>query len=339
VKHLPELLLPWFAEHRRNLPWREDREPYHIWLSEIMLQQTRVEAVKPYYKRFLAALPDIAALAHAPQEQLLKLWEGLGYYSRVRNLQKAARQIVDQHGGIFPQEYDEIRALSGIGNYTAGAIASICFEQPTPAVDGNVLRVLTRYLAWDRPINDEKTKREAEAMLSPIYPKSNCGDFTQALMELGATVCVPNGAPLCSICPLRLRCLANKNSNQLLYPKKAAKKPRKEEHRTVFVLQCGDNLALYKRPENGLLAGLWQFPDVPQRLDIQEALAQAELWGLHPSGIEKVIDREHIFTHVHWFMTAVYLKCSQEAVFEWFSKDEIRENIGLPTAYRQFLEE
>ena len=205
---LPETLLPWFAEHRRDLPWRRDREPYHVWLSEIMLQQTRVEAVRGYYERFLTALPTVQALADAPEDRLLKLWEGLGYYSRARNMQKAAQVIVTQHGGVFPREYDDVRALPGVGPYTAGAICSICFELPTPAVDGNVLRVAARLLRLDAPVTEERIKRGIGEMLEKIYPAGRCGDFTQALMELGATVCLPNGEPKCALCPVAAFCAA-----------------------------------------------------------------------------------------------------------------------------------
>ncbi len=339
MEKLPNLLLPWFYENRRALPWRRDTQPYHVWLSEIMLQQTRVEAVKNYYERFLQKLPTIEALAHASENELLKLWEGLGYYTRVRNLQKAAQQITQRHSGIFPQQYDEVRALPGIGAYTAGAICSICFEQPTPAVDGNVLRVLSRYLASDRPINEERTKKEAVVRLTPIYPKDRCGDFTQALMELGAIVCLPNGAPLCESCPLKDFCKANQTHTQMQYPVKTAKKPRKQERRTVFILQCGEKLAVCKRPQKGLLAGLWQFPDVSGTLSVQEALQQARAWGVQPTDIQKTVCREHVFTHVHWYLTGIYLRCAAEATFTWVSAEELQEKIGLPTAYRQFLEE
>lgn len=184
LEQLPVLLLPWFAEHRRDLPWRRDREPYHVWLSEIMLQQTRVEAVRGYYLRFLERLPDIAALASAPEDVLLKLWEGLGYYSRVRNLQKAAQCVMEQHGGEFPQELSAIRALPGIGDYTAGAIASICFEVPAAAVDGNVLRVILRLTVCADSPADVRVRRRIGEELSAVYPAGHCGDFTQALMEL-----------------------------------------------------------------------------------------------------------------------------------------------------------
>lgn len=339
LEQLPGLLLPWFAEHRRDLPWRRDREPYHVWLSEIMLQQTRVEAVRGYYLRFLERLPDIAALASAPEDVLLKLWEGLGYYSRVRNLQKAAQCVMEQHDGEFPQELSAIRALPGIGDYTAGAIASICFEAPTAAVDGNVLRVILRLTVCADSPADVRVRRRIGESLSAIYPAGHCGDFTQALMELGATVCLPNGAPQCGACPLRALCEAHAQGTELQFPTKPPKKPRRIEQRTVFVLQCGDRLAVCKRPSHGLLAGLWQLPDVPGKLETAEALRQAEQWGVHPTGILKTAERTHIFTHVQWDLRGVWLTCAAEAPqFTWADENALQHEIGLPTAYRQFLD-
>lgn len=328
---LPERLLPWYDSHRRVLPWRRDREPYHIWLSEIMLQQTRVEAVKGYYEVFLRELPTVEALANAQEDQLLKLWEGLGYYSRVRNLQKAAREILSL--GVFPREYKDLLQLSGIGPYTAGAIASICFEKPTPAVDGNVIRVLSRILG--------KTveRQEATALLEPIYPVGRCGDFTQALMELGATVCGPNGEPKCSECPMGDRCRGKALGIQRELPQKQPKKPRRVERRTVFLLRCGDKLAVCKRPQRGLLAGLWQFPDTEGHLTMTEALELASQWGVAPQGPEMELERNHIFTHVEWKLKGIRLQCgTMSQAFQWFTEEEIGEKIGLPTAYRQFLD-
>lgn len=329
LKQLPNLLLPWYKENKRDLPWRRDTQPYHIWLSEIMLQQTRVEAVKGYYERFLQKLPTVEALAEADENELLKLWEGLGYYSRVRNLQKAAKQIVEQ--GAFPTEYTKVLELKGVGAYTAGAICSICFGFPTPAVDGNVLRVLSRVLAAEVDV------KQANALLVPVYPEGSCGEFTQALMELGATVCIPNGAPLCESCPLHGMCEAKKQSLQSNFPVKTKKKPRRVEHRTVFVLTCGEKLAVCKRPKSGLLAGLWQLPDVTGELTAEQAIAQAETWGVRPIAIEKTVKRQHIFTHVQWELTGVYLRCAEETHFTWVTEDERETQIGLPTAYRQFL--
>ncbi len=332
---LPGLLLPWYERNKRDLPWRRDREPYHVWLSEIMLQQTRVEAVKGYYARFLDALPTIEALAEAPQEQLNKLWEGLGYYSRVRNLQKAARQIMELHGGIFPAAYAEIRALAGIGDYTAGAVGSICFELPTPAVDGNVLRVCSRLAADASPIDRPQTKKALTASLEQVYPAGRCGDFTQALMELGATVCGPNGTPQCERCPLSRICLAHRDGIETELPVKSAKKPRRMEEMTVFLLHQDHAYALDKRPESGLLAGLWEFPHVPGKLELSQVLAQLDAWGAIPEEVERSSEKTHIFTHVQWEMRGWYIRC--RTLPEGFVHGRPAE-YALPTAFRQFLE-
>lgn len=332
---LPELLLPWYYVSARDLPWRQDREPYHVWLSEIMLQQTRVEAVRQYYIRFLTVLPTIADLAAAKEESLYKLWEGLGYYTRVRNLQKAAQVIMKDHNGCFPQNYDAIRALPGIGDYTAGAIASICFELPTPAVDGNVLRVVSRVTASDAPIDALSTKRCITKELAAVYPKGNCGTFTQALMELGATVCIPNGAPHCETCPLREICLAHARGMEQILPVKAKKKARRIEEKTVFLLHCEDQWAIEKRPKRGLLAGLWQFPNTEGVLTPEEAIRLAAQWGTEPIELEQQINRTHIFTHVEWHMTAYYIECREmPECFVWKQEEQFFEEIALPTAFR-----
>ena len=238
-EQLAENLVAWFRADHRDLPWRQDKEPYHVWLSEIMLQQTRAEAVKGYYARFLRELPTIEALARCEPDRLQKLWEGLGYYSRVRNLQKAAQMIVSRLGGEFPRTVDEIRKLPGVGAYTAGAIASICFELPAPAVDGNVLRVVSRVMADGACVSKQAVKDEYGARLAEIYPAGACGDFTQSLMELGATVCLPNGEPRCEACPVAGLCRARSEGTQRRYPVKEAKKPRRVEKLTVFRLVCG----------------------------------------------------------------------------------------------------
>jgi A/G-specific adenine glycosylase len=335
--NLPDLLLPWYRENRRDLPWRSDCDPYHIWVSEIMLQQTRVEAVKGYYTRFLAALPTIQALAEADDELLHKLWEGLGYYSRVRNLKKAAKVIVETHNGIFPRDYTAALALSGIGSYTAGAICSIAFNMPTPAVDGNVLRVVARLADDDTPVDTPRFKAETEKKLAEIYPK-DAGDFTQALMELGATVCGPNRQPDCNECPCNGICKGKYRASQL--PVRNPKRARREENRTVFIAHCDGYLALTKRPNEGLLAGLWQFPDVPEKLTGQAAADRAGELGFSVKNILREVEKNHIFTHIHWKMRGIYLECSCRAEgYEWLTADEIRARAALPTAYRQFLED
>jgi len=334
---LPVLLLPWYEQNKRDLPWRRDREAYHVWLSEIMLQQTRVEAVKGYYARFLAALPTIEALANADPEQLNKLWEGLGYYSRVRNLQKAAKQIMERHNGVFPTAHAAIRELAGIGDYTAGAIGSICFGLPTPAVDGNVLRVCARLTEDHTPIDKPQTKKALTEQLARIYPLGQCGDFTQALMELGATVCVPNGAPHCERCPLQNICLAHRDGMEAELPVKGAKKPRRQEAMTVFILECEDHYALHKRPETGLLAGLWEFPHVSGTLEAEDALKQLETWGIRPEDVQRSSDKIHIFTHIQWNMRGWYIRCSNRPDgFIWAKEEELDTVYALPTAFRQF---
>ena len=333
----PGLLLPWFAENARALPWRADREPYHVWLSEIMLQQTRVEAVKGYYARFLAALPDIPSLAAAEPDRLAKLWEGLGYYSRVRALHAAAQVVTERYGGVFPRDYALVRALPGIGDYTAGAICSICFDAPTPAADGNVLRVVARLTGDGRCVDEEKTKKAVRAALAAVYPAGRCGDFTQALMELGATVCVPNGAPACAQCPMRDVCKSAGGGWRTL-PVRRAKKARRREELTVLLLRCGERTAVRKRGDAGLLAGLWEFPNVPGHLDAQGALAQAERWGAEPRELTLALRRSHVFTHVEWDMQCYLIFCAAapEGALHWATRAELEGEIALPTAFRMF---
>lgn len=335
---LPALLLPWYRVNRRDLPWRKDRQPYHIWLSEIMLQQTRVEAVKGYYTRFLTVLPDIRSLAQCDDELLHKLWEGLGYYSRVRNLKKAAQIIMERHGGTFPEDYSDVLALPGIGEYTAGAICSIAFNQPTPAVDGNVLRVLSRLTNDASPIDLPETKRRVTLLLAELYPRE-AGEFTQALMELGATVCGPNRKPDCGSCPCQSLCLGFHRGSAEGLPVKSPKKQRRQEDRTVFILSCDGFYALEKRPEQGLLAGLWQFPNVTGHLDMQQALNAVTDMGLHPREILREVEKKHIFTHVQWNMLGIYLEVAQTGgAFRWYTEEQIETQAALPTAFRQFWE-
>lgn len=335
-----EALIPWYEAHKRELPWRQDKEPYHVWLSEIMLQQTRVEAVKEYYRRFLTTLPTIADLAEAPEEQILKLWEGLGYYNRVRNLQKAAQTICADYAGVFPSEYAQIRSLSGIGDYTAGAIASICFDAPTPAVDGNVLRVYSRLLADDANIDLQTTKKRIMRKLQETYPRKNPGIATQALMELGATVCVPNGAPRCDVCPVAEICQAREQDTWRNLPVRSEKKKRKIVDKTVFILLTEDTVALHKRSASGLLAGMWEFPNVDVKLDKQEAVTQVTGWQTEPVDLLMQTSYTHIFSHVEWHMTAYYIRCRKtNKKWKWVTKESLDETYALPSAFRPFREQ
>ena len=333
-------LLQWFQANKRLLPFRQEPSAYHIWVSEIMLQQTRVAAAIPYYNRFIAALPTPADLAVCEPDALRKLWQGLGYYNRVNNMQKAARIVCEQYGGDLPADYDALRSLPGIGDYTAGAIASIAFGIPAPAVDGNVLRVCARVLDDATPIDSAAHKAALTAALSACYPAGRCGDFTQALMELGAMVCVPNGAPKCESCPLQELCLANAHGTWEKYPVKEAKKAKREEEKTVFYLTCDGCLAVRKRESKGLLAGLWELPNVEGKLDAAQALLFAEKAGCEPSELLKSVERVHVFTHIIWRMRCYYIVCKEKSPeFVWASDARRKTDVALPTAFRMFVEE
>ena len=332
-------VLAWYDENRRELPWRQDKAPYHVWLAEIMLQQTRVEAVKGYYARFLAALPTVRALAECDDEVLHKLWEGLGYYSRVRNLKKAAQTVMERHGGVFPKAYEEVLALPGIGEYTAGAICSICYDMKNPAVDGNVLRLVSRLTEDPTPIDTPAWKESVRQRLEKVYP-DRAGDFTQALMELGATVCGPNRKPDCENCPCRSFCGGAMHGTAESFPVKLPKKQKRVEEKTVFILSCDGKLALRKRPAKGLLAGLWEFPNAPGILELPEALKTVEELGLKPRDLLRQTERSHIFTHIRWDMRGLYLEVEAPAgELTWLTAEEVAADAALPTAFRQFFEE
>ena len=323
MKDFSRPLLDWYNVHKRPLPWRQDLSPYRIWVSEIMLQQTRIEAARSYFHRFMTALPTLEDLAAAEEETVLKLWEGLGYYSRARNLHKCAKLLVSDHGGQFPQTAAELRKLPGIGDYTAGAIASIAFEQPEPAVDGNVLRVLSRLTRSGESIGDAKVKNRFREELRQIYPAGHCGDFTSALMELGEVICTP-GTPDCSRCPLSELCEAHAHSEETLYPVMPEKKPRRIEHRRVLLLICGDKVALRRRPDKGLLAGLWEFPNDTEPNQPENGA---------PCG-----EDIHIFSHVEWHMQGFVIPCETELPgYEWADRTR-RQELAIPTAFRRYKE-
>ncbi len=331
-------LTEWYIREKRDLPWRKDKEPYHIWISEIMLQQTRVEAVRDYYIRFIQALPTIRDLADAEEQTLLKLWQGLGYYNRVRNMQKAAKTVQNELNGEFPRTYEEIKKLSGIGEYTAGAIASICFDESVPAVDGNVLRVMTRILENDGDIKSPKVKRQIGEILQDIYPTQNCGNFTQGLIELGALICVPKGEPKCDFCPVSEYCGAKYNGTVNLYPFKSGNKERKKIRKSVFILKSGKKIAVRKRPENVLLAGMYELPNVDEELAVEEAVKRIETFGLKIINIERVSEYKHIFSHVEWEMKGMYFTVEDEnEKFQWVDEDELEKEIPLPSAFQYFV--
>ncbi len=330
-------LLRWYAENARVLPWRENTDPYRVWVSEIMLQQTQVETVTPYFDRFMRQFPDIQSLAHAEEEALLKVWEGLGYYTRARNLQKAARIIVQKYAGRFPFSYDEIRALPGIGAYTAGAVASICFGQPTPAVDGNVVRVVARLTGYDGDTAHPKVKEQIAAALRGVYPASQSADFTQSLMELGATVCLPRGAPKCESCPVNSLCMAYQTGTQMAIPVKVSKKPRKKEQKTVLLLCCGDKIALRRREAGGLLGGLWEFPNSDGSLTVQEVRRILDWWHISVVSVAESVRKKHIFTHIEWDMSSYIIICeNMPQDFLWVTRETLEKQIALPSAFQAF---
>lgn len=338
---IAESLLTWYDAGRRILPWREDPTPYHVWLSEIMLQQTRVEAVKPYYDRFLRELPDVASLADVEEEKLLKLWEGLGYYNRARNLKKAAKQIMSGYGGEIPPDYDQLIKLSGIGSYTAGAISSIAYGNPVPAVDGNVLRILSRLRMDDRDIMDAHVKKSVEEELRGVISTDRPGDFNQALMELGATVCIPNGSPKCGECPWEELCRARAEGKISEYPKKAPKKARKIEKKTILVIQYGHMIALRKRPDRGLLAGMYEFPSMEGHMVEEEVIAYLRESGVAPLRIRKLEPSKHIFTHREWHMTGYLIRVDDlvgmgEYVFVEPAK--MRDEYPVPSAFAAYMD-
>ncbi len=342
---IPKPLLAWYDKNKRILPWREEPTPYRVWVSEIMLQQTRVEAVKPYFERFMRELPDIPALAAAEEETLLKLWEGLGYYNRVRNLQKAARQILEEYGGRMPEDYEELLKLSGIGSYTAGAVSSIAYGKVNPAVDGNVLRVISRIRKDARAISDAKVRAAVEQDIRAVMPSDRPGDFNQAMMEIGACVCIPNGAPHCGECPLAGICLAHQEHCETAYPVKTAKKPRTVEEKTILVIRDEDKAALRKRPGKGLLAGMYEFPSLDGFRTAEEVTAYLAQNGIHTLRIQPLGEAKHIFTHREWHMTGYVIRVDElekeppgEAFKDWIyiTPEQTREAFPIPTAYSAY---
>ena len=338
-----EDLLAWYQVNKRDLPWRHTKDPYRIWLSEIMLQQTRVEAVKPYYARFLEVCPDLESLARIPEDRLMKLWEGLGYYSRARNLQKAARTVMTEYGGVMPSTFAQLRKLSGIGDYTAGAIASIAFGERVPAIDGNVLRVLARLMGSYEDILGADVKKKWREELVPLVP-AEAGDFTQSLIELGATVCVPNGEPKCESCPMSPYCRAYRECLTDKIPVRSAKKPRRIEQKTVLLIRDGDRTALCKRPPKGLLAGLFELPNREGHLREEELPAFIRSLGFEPLQISRLEDSKHIFTHVEWHMIAYSVRISPE--FDGWHQgsgmllvknNDLHRDYAIPSAFSAYV--
>lgn len=333
-KQLPDTLLPWYKQNARALPWRQDTEPYHVWLSEIMLQQTRVEAVIPYFERFIHTYPTLSVLAEAEDDQLHKLWEGLGYYSRVRNMKKCAQVCVERYDGELPRTRDELLKLPGIGPYTAGAIASIACHERVCAVDGNVLRVFSRVLCSTEDIMSARARKHIEQRMMAYLPdETRISAFNQALMDLGATICLPKGEPRCTRCPVQKECMACMRGMQDELPVRSARKPRRIEEHTVLIFVCQGRIKLEKRPPKGLLADLYGFPMRDGKM------SEAEVKAAYASGrVISLKQHVHVFTHVEWHMNGFLIE-SEERDETYHSQAEIERDFALPTAFRPFYQE
>lgn len=331
-----EDLLEWYDANARVLPWRSEPKPYYVWVSEIMLQQTRVEAVKGYFARFIKALPDVEALAEAGEDELLKLWEGLGYYNRARNLQTAAKTIMEEYHGKLPEEYEELQKLKGIGSYTAGAIASIAYGKPVPAVDGNVLRVMKRLAGSYDDILKASVKKDLEKELAKIMPE-RAGVFNQAVMDLGATVCLPNGKPLCEVCPLQKYCVAYEKDIVMELPVKTPKKKRRIEERTILVLEHEGKFALQKRKDTGLLAGLWELPNISGKIEKEYLLEILEEGNFTA---ENLGESKHIFSHIEWHMTGYHIRLMNkpDKDYVWVTVEELVQQYAIPTAFSAYIQ-
>ncbi len=332
---LPAALLPWYDREKRSLPWRDIVTPYRTWVSEIMLQQTRVQAVLPYFERFMAAAPDVPALAELAEDRLLSLWQGLGYYSRARSLHRSARVMVEQYGGCLPDTYTDLIQLPGIGDYTAGAILSIAFGQAIPAVDGNVLRIAARLTACGDNVLDTRTRQHVRDALAAIMPIDRPGDFNQAMMDLGAAVCLPKN-PICESCPAASLCAARAAGLQSQLPVRAKNTAKPEKDLTVFLLTTPDGrTALRRRPETGLLSGLWEYPNTEGALTETLAAQQLREWGLTPLAWEKRFSDRHIFTHLRWNMTVFRLTVAGDGPPDWVWASEDRDLYPMPTAFKK----
>lgn len=336
MKKIVTPLLNWFQLNKRDLEWRSNRTPYTILVSEVMLQQTRVEAVRSYYTRFIKELPDFHSLANCSDEKLLKLWEGLGYYSRARNLKKCAIMVMNQYNGIFPKNYEEAIKLPGVGMYTCGAILSIAYQQKYAAVDGNVLRVLTRYSACSYDILSDKTKLYFKNELEKIMP-DDPGSFNESLMELGATICMPK-VVLCNQCPIHENCKAYQNNTQLQFPIKTKSKEKKNYEYTCLFLTDGKNYILVSKREN-VLKGMASPILVDSFITSNEAIDYVEHLGFKVKNISPLNNQKHIFTHQVWYMKGFFLKVDAVQDYPNYTKEQIEKEISLPTCFKKFIHE
>lgn len=338
MKEIAEKLIKWYEENQRQLPWRKEPTPYHVWISEIMLQQTRIEAVKKHYETFMKELPTIESLAKVDEEKLLKLWEGLGYYSRARNLKKVAILVQEKYEGKMPSSYSELLQLPGIGEYTAGAIASICFQEQVPAIDGNVLRVVARLTANSQDILLPQVKKQITNQVKQILPKQ-AGKFNQAIMELGETICIPKGNINCNECPIREYCKAYSKQLTSQIPVRNPKVKKKTEEKTVCLLYYQNQIAIRKRKEKGLLQQMYEFPNIPKLESMSSIEEQIQNWGLQLQSIQEIGKVSHIFTHRIWNMDCYIAKVkSKNTEFIWVEEQELMQKYALPTVFSKILQ-
>ena len=339
MESIAPALLGWYDQNKRVLPFRTLSTPYRVWVSEIMLQQTRVAAALPYFERFMEALPTVADLAACPPERLTKLWEGLGYYSRARNLQKAAQLVMERYGGALPADPVELEKLPGIGPYTAGAIASISFGRAVPAVDGNVLRVASRLFLDEGDVTAPAVRTRLTEAVQAMQPPDRPGDYNQALMELGALVCAPGGPPQCGACPLSALCRARAAGCADRLPVKAPPKPRRVLKYTVVLAVAEGRVLLCRRPARGLLAGLWQPLLLEGALDADAVRAALEQRGLAPGEPRVLGPARHVFSHLEWHMTGYLVPVEPAPAppeHAWASRDELEGRYAVPGAFRVY---
>lgn len=332
------LLLDWYNQHKRNLPWRTTHDPYRVWVSEIMLQQTRVDTVIPYYLRFMEAFPNIKVLSEAKEERYLKLWEGLGYYSRVRNLVKGAKLIQEQFKGVMPEDKESLLKIPGIGDYTSAAILSFAYGEPVVTIDGNLIRVYARLTASKIIPNETQSKKDAEAFLMKHIPNDRSGDFNQALMDLGELVCLPNGAPRCNECPLKDQCKAHLEKKETSYPLPKKKIEKKIEERSIFMLICDKKIALFKRPSGGLLGGMYEFLNIENKEGIspEKLLQNLNISCKNPIFLG---EKKHVFTHLVWKMKGYICYVDSFPMGSVIAdKEALLYHYTIPTAYSYFLE-
>ncbi len=346
VKQFQKDLMNWYEKEARDLPWRREPSPYGIWVSEMMLQQTRVETVIPYYNRFMEAFPDVFALALGEEEQLLKLWQGLGYYARARNLKKGAEMVVKNYHGKIPENREELMKIPGIGPYISSAIASMAFQKPVASLDGNLYRVLARIYLWEEEINSVHSKRALAQLAENLLCQDKPGDFNQAMMDLGATICIPNGAPMCGRCPVNEHCKAYSEGKTDSIPVKTTKKPRKILNKTVFLVRYLNYVVLRKRPNSGLLAGLWEFPNVDGNLSWEQAQKFLRIGGIISGDFHEIGDSKHVFTHLEWKMKGYEIVINDRIPFtgiepynhwQWVELEVLHQEYSIPSAFRDYV--